>query len=89
MALRYDLSLPAPMVMAAATGRAAARAVALAEDAGVPVVRDEGVAMALVPFDVGDLVPPEYWEIVAKVLIFINGRRTASPSGGAPGNVGT
>jgi type III secretion system FlhB-like substrate exporter len=43
----------------------------LAEKAGVPVVADEGLAEGLIPLDVGALVPIEYWELVAKVFVFI------------------
>jgi len=71
VALRYDTSLPAPLILGKATGRAAERAAELALESGVPVVEDEPVVMALIHLDVGDLVPPEYWEIVAKVFVFI------------------
>ncbi len=73
VALRYDASLPAPMVVATAVGRAAERAVGIALDAGVPVVEDGALAASLLPLEAGELVPREYWEIVAKVLIFIRG----------------
>lgn len=71
IALMYDPSLPAPLVLAKAGGRGAERMIALAGQAGVPVVSDEGLAEGLIPLDVGALVPFEYWELVAKVFIFI------------------
>ncbi|MBP7263368.1 MAG: EscU/YscU/HrcU family type III secretion system export apparatus switch protein [Spirochaetia bacterium] len=71
VALRYDSSLPAPLVLASLRGRAAERGVELARTHGVPVVRDEALSAALLPLDVGSLVPPEYWEIVAKVFVMI------------------
>ncbi len=71
IALMYDPSLPAPLVLAKARGRSAQRMAVLAEQAGVPVVSDEGLAEGLIPLDVGALVPFEYWELVARVFVFI------------------
>lgn len=71
IALMYDPSLPAPLVLAKARGRGAERMADLAKQAGVPVVADEGLAEGLIPLDVGALVPVEYWELVAKVFVFI------------------
>ena len=71
IALMYDPSLPAPLVLAKARGRCARRMADLAEQAGVPVVADPELAEGLIPLDVGALVPFEYWELVAKVFVFI------------------
>jgi type III secretion system FlhB-like substrate exporter len=71
VALMYNQSLPAPIVVAKAKGRNAARMAILAEEAGVPVVADEGLANSLIPLEVGTLVPVEFWELVAKVFVFI------------------
>ena len=71
VALRYDETLPAPIVLAKGSGRTAERIDAIAMEAGVPLVRDDVVAAALEPVDIGEFVPPEYWELVARVLVFI------------------
>jgi flagellar biosynthesis protein len=71
IALMYDPSFPAPLVLARARGRSAERMTILAEKAGVPVVADEGLANGLIPLDAGALVPFEYWELVARVFVFI------------------
>jgi type III secretion system FlhB-like substrate exporter len=71
IALQYNSDLPAPLLLASGRGRAAASMVGMAEKAGVPVVRDVMVATMLAPLDIGSLVPPEYWEIVAKVFVFV------------------
>ncbi len=71
VALRWDKSLPAPIVVAKGRGHMAQKIDSLAENSGVPLVRDELLAAGLEPVDVGDFVPPEYWELVARVLIFI------------------
>ncbi len=71
LALRYDPLFPAPFIAARGTGRVADHIEALALAAGVPVVRDELLAAALVPLDAGTFVPQEYWELIAKVLVAI------------------
>jgi type III secretion system FlhB-like substrate exporter len=71
VALRYDETLPAPIIVGRARGPAAERAIKRAQELGVPLVRDPILAEALLPFDVGQLVPTDYWELVAKVFIAI------------------
>ncbi|MBN2874687.1 MAG: EscU/YscU/HrcU family type III secretion system export apparatus switch protein [Spirochaetales bacterium] len=75
VALRYDESLPAPIVVARGTGRMAERIGDLALESGVPIVRDEALCAGLQPIDVGEYVPREYWELVARVLVFIRNVR--------------
>jgi type III secretion system FlhB-like substrate exporter len=72
VALRYIPSTPAPFLAAKATGRAARRLEDLAREAGVPIVKNGGLAAALYPLDLGEYVPEEYYEIVAKVFAFVN-----------------
>jgi len=71
VALRYWAGLPAPFLAAKAEARAAARLVALAEEAGVPVVADASLAEAVFPLELGESVPEECFEIVAKVFAFV------------------
>jgi Flagellar biosynthesis pathway, component FlhB len=71
VALRYLAGLPAPFLAAKASGRTALRFVEIAKEAGVPVVEDEQLAEAVFPLDVGDYVPEECFEIVAKVFAFV------------------
>lgn len=71
VALKYDPALPAPFLVAKGEGRAHDRLLELAREAGVPVVRDAALAGALFPLDLGDLVPVEHYEIIAKVFAFV------------------
>jgi type III secretion system FlhB-like substrate exporter len=71
VALYWDDSLPAPLVIAKGSGRVAERIDRLAQAAGVPVVRNDMIVAGLEPIDIGEFVPPEYWELVARVLAFI------------------
>ncbi len=71
IALRYDRDLPAPFLAAKASGPAVERLLAIANEAGVPVIRDGALADALYPLDLGDFVPEAYFEIVARVFAFV------------------
>ncbi len=71
VALHWDETLPAPLVVAKGSGRVAERIDRIAHDSGVPVVQDELIVAGLEPIDIGEFVPPEYWELVARVLAFI------------------
>lgn len=71
VALRYDDSLPAPFLVAKGSGSAAERIRALAEELGIPVLENEPLAGFLFPLEPGDMVPEAYWEIVARVYVFI------------------
>lgn len=71
VALRYDEGLPAPIIVAKGSGHMAGRIRALATEASVPIVRNDVAAAGLEPLDIGEFVPPAYWEIVASILVFI------------------
>jgi len=71
VALRYWSGLPAPFLAAKAEGRAAERLLAIAAEAKVPVVEDSILARVIFPLDVGECVPEECFEIVAKVFAFV------------------
>ncbi len=71
VALRYWAGLPAPFLAAKGEGRAAERLLSIAAEAGVAVVEDGPLAQAIFPMEVGDYVPEECFEIVAKVFAFV------------------
>ena len=71
VALRYDDSLPAPFIVAKGAGYAVDRMRTLAEELGIPILADEALAGFLFPLDPGEMVPEVYWEIVARVYVFI------------------
>jgi len=71
VALRYIVELPAPFIVAKGEGRAAERLKAIAREAGVPILEEEGLVDILFPEDVGAFVPVEFYEIVAKVFAWV------------------
>jgi flagellar biosynthetic protein FlhB len=81
VALRYDGSRAAPEVVAKGQELIAAQIRRIAEEHEVPVVSDPPLARALhAAVEVGQVIPPELYAAVAKVLAFVYrlaGRRRA------------
>ena len=71
VAVQYDSTLPAPFVAAAGKGELARRITAIAKETGVRIMTEPLVADALVELEVGSLIPPEYYGIIAELLVFV------------------
>ncbi len=83
-ALRYDPEGGgAPRVVASGRGEVAARILAAAEEAGVPVRRDGALAAALAALDLGQEVPEELYVAVAEALAWAY-RLDARPAASRP-----
>lgn len=70
-ALRYDYAYTAPVVTAAGMGYIADKIIENAEKSNVPVVYDEELTNLLTNVDVGDAIPFELYEAVAKVIAYV------------------
>lgn len=69
MALRYRRDDdPAPRVTAAGRGPVADRILELARAEGIPLREDPGLVAALAALDLGAMIPPELYEVIAEVL---------------------
>ena len=62
----------APVLSAFGEGHLADKIVAVAKESGVPVVEDPSLSSMLSKVSVGDEIPEELYEAVAKVLIFVS-----------------
>jgi flagellar biosynthetic protein FlhB len=72
VALRYDGSKPAPEVVAKGRGHVAVAIRRLAEEHGVPVLRNAPLARALYrEVDLGQLIPEAFFGAVAEVLAYV------------------
>lgn len=72
IALEYDPSDEAPRVIAAGTGALAERIIEKAKEADVPIHRDDKLADTLSRLQIGDMIPPELYEVVAEILLFVD-----------------
>lgn len=72
IALSYDPDDDAPKVIASGKGALAERIIEKAQKADVPVHRDDKLADTLSRLDIGDMIPPELYEVVAEILVFVD-----------------
>ena len=72
VALSYDPSQSAPTVVASGRGALAERIIEKAKESDVPVHEDSKLAETLSKLEIGDLIPPELYEVVAEVLVFVD-----------------
>lgn len=61
----------APRVVAAGRGKIAERIIETAREAGVPVYRDEQLAWTLAGLGVDVPVPPQLYDVVARVIAWV------------------
>ena len=73
MALEYDPSDSAPKVIAMGRGALAEKIIEQAKQAEVPVHKDDKLADTLSKLQIGDMIPPELYEVVAEILVFVDG----------------
>ena len=72
IALSYDPDDDAPKVIASGKGALAERIIEKAQEADVPVHRDDKLADTLSRLDIGDMITPELYEVVAEILVFVD-----------------
>ena len=72
IALSYDPNEDAPKVIASGTGALAERIIEKAKEVDVPIHRDDKLADTLSKLEIGDMIPPELYEVVAEILVFVD-----------------
>lgn len=72
IALEYDVEDSAPKVIASGRGIVAERIIEKAKENAVPVHKDDKLADTLSRLEIGDMIPPELYEVVAEVLVFVD-----------------
>ncbi|MCL1835281.1 MAG: EscU/YscU/HrcU family type III secretion system export apparatus switch protein [Oscillospiraceae bacterium] len=71
-AISYDpKEHDAPLLAAFGEGYVAEKIIEIAKASGVPVMPDPSIASLLSKVSIGDEIPPEMYEAVAKVLAFV------------------
>lgn len=72
IALEYDPDDAAPKVIASGRGALAERIIEKAKESDVPIHRDDKLADTLSRLEIGDMIPPELYEVVAEILVFVD-----------------
>ena len=72
IALEYDPNDAAPKVIASGSGVIADKIIEKAKENKVPVHKDDKLANTLSRLQIGEMIPPELYEVVAEVLLFVD-----------------
>ena len=72
IALSFDPDEDAPRVIASGRGELADRIIERGKEADIPIHQDGKWANTLARLDIGDMIPPELYEVVAEILVFVD-----------------
>lgn len=72
VAIKYNPNEPAPKVIAKGHGYVAEKILENASKSDIPVYQDKKLVEELDKVELGVHIPPELYEVVAQVLIFIS-----------------
>lgn len=72
IALEYNPEEEAPRVVASGRGLLAERIIERAKEANVPVHQDNALANTLSRLEIGEMIPPQLYEVVAEILVFVD-----------------
>lgn len=70
-ALSYTEDMAAPKILASGKGKVAENILEEAQKSGITVYKDPELATLLTELEVGDQIPSELYDIVAKILVFV------------------
>ena len=62
----------APKILAVGKGEVAERIIETAKENDVPFYQDNKLAETLSRLQIGDTIPPELYEVVAEILVFVD-----------------
>ncbi len=72
VALSYEPNEEAPKVIASGRGYLADKIIEKAKEADIPLHQDAKLADTLSKLEIGDMIPPELYEVVAEILVFVD-----------------
>ncbi len=72
VAIAYEPGDAAPKILATGKGAVADKIIEKAKESNVPLYKDNKLADTLSKLEIGDMIPPELYEVVAEVLVFVD-----------------
>ena len=72
VALKYIDGDSAPKVVASGKGQIAEKILEIADKSHVPIQENAELAHVLSALSIGDEIPPELYEIIAQILVFVS-----------------
>lgn len=86
VALSYEPGEKAPKILAAGKGILAEKIIETAREADVPTYKDDKLADTLSHLEIGDMIPPELYQVVAEILVFVSDMDKMQQKVGGGGN---
>lgn len=71
VAIKYSKNLPAPYILAKGKAKLAQMIRQIAKDHDITIMNMPQLTDELIELDIGSLIPEEYYEIIAQILIFV------------------
>lgn len=72
VAIAYEPGEAAPKILATGKGKVAEKIIEAAKENKVPTYKDNKLASTLSKLQIGDMIPPELYEVVAEILVFVD-----------------
>ena len=72
IALQYNPGDEAPAIVVSGTGIVAEKIIEKAKESDVPLYEDSKLADTLSKLEIGDMIPPELYSVVAEILVFVD-----------------
>lgn len=72
VALAYEPGDRAPKILATGKGHVAEKIIEKAKEEDVPLYADNELAGTLSKLQIGEMIPPELYEVVAEILVFVD-----------------
>ncbi len=72
VALAYEAGDVAPKILATGKGELAERIIKKGQESNVPLYQDNKLAKTLSKLEIGDTIPPELYDVVAEILVFVD-----------------
>ena len=72
VAIAYEPGEKAPKILATGKGQVAEKIIEKAKESQVPTYKDNKLASTLSKLQIGDMIPPELYEVVAEILAFVD-----------------
>ncbi len=72
VALAYEPGDLAPKILATGKGEVAERIIEKGKEGNVPLYKDNKLAKTLSKLEIGDTIPPELYDVVAEILVFVD-----------------
>ncbi len=73
VALAYEPGDVAPKILATGKGYVAEKIIEEAKKNKVPFYKDSKLAETLSKLEIGEAIPPDLYEVVAQILVFVDG----------------